>query len=374
MSPVTNPVARTPIVESTPDTGRVITLVPKPKKAKAQKIPTGYYRRKGGDVWYYRRKIDGVQINESTGFTDLEKARRRGAELEAAQREGDLGWTTQKMPTLRQYFAETPEVNLRVKDFVDAIDPHGKVRLNHVTKDLCRKWMIERLKAHTKYDRPFTPGTVRVECAIIKAWLQHVVGHKQLLRENPWKGIKLPKKSVKKRYLRSGDEETRLFDVLTTFDAEIVRAVRILIGSGLRISEFLGTRPRDVQHATIGVRGEVAKGGYSRNVPIHATVVEHVEAQREARGLEPFSTDPLFTMTASSLAKRLKRACVLAGIEQLTPHDLRRTYGTRMAFKVPAKVLQLLMGHKQISTTFEHYNVAEECTLGALVEAAGQIV
>jgi integrase len=375
MSPVNSSARSHPsIADPESPTGQratVIALVPKPKKASAPaRVPTGFYKR--GEVWYFRRKIDGVQINVSTGFADLKRAERFAEDCVRAQREGDLGWTTQTMPTVGQYFTDIePKVSKRVAAFVEA---HKHLRLNRVDDNVCRKWVTTRSEANTQYDRPFASGTVRVECAILKAWFQRVVGQKKLLRVNPWKGVKLPKKSVKKRYLRSGDEEKRLFDALVTFDAEIVRAVKILIGSGLRIAEFLSTRPRDVQNGIIGVRSEYAKGGYSRNVPVHATVIAEIEAQREARGLEPFSTECLFNLPYNNVRDRLKRACDLAGIEKITPHDLRRTYGTRMAFKVPAKVLQLLMGHKQISTTFEHYNVAEEDTLGALVASAGQIV
>jgi integrase len=323
-------------------------------------------------VWYFRRKINGVTINVSTGFTDIEDARRRGAELEHAQRYGDRGWETKEMPTVQQYYdAHKDDVSPRVAAFVET---YGKERLNRIDSEVCRTYIHVRLKAHTRYHRPFTPGTVRVECAILKAWFQRVVGAKKLLRENPWKGVKLPKKSVKKRYLRHGDEETRLFNTLGTFDPEIVRAVRVLIGSGLRISEFLGMRPRDVQNGVIAVRKECSKGAVARNVPVHESVIAEIEAQRAARGLEPFSTEALFDLPKFNLAQRLKRASKLAGIELITPHDLRRTYGTRMAFKVPAKVLQLLMGHRQISTTFEHYNVAEEDTLGSIVTSAGSIL
>ena len=42
-----------------------------------------------------------------------------------------------------------------------------------------------------------------------------------------------------------------------------------------------------------------------------------------------------------------------------TLHDLRRTYGTRMARVVPMHVLKEYMGHAKITTTQEYYLAAE---------------
>lgn len=42
-----------------------------------------------------------------------------------------------------------------------------------------------------------------------------------------------------------------------------------------------------------------------------------------------------------------------------TLHDLRRTYGTRMARVIPMHVLKEYMGHAKITTTQEHYLAAQ---------------
>ncbi len=45
--------------------------------------------------------------------------------------------------------------------------------------------------------------------------------------------------------------------------------------------------------------------------------------------------------------------------EHGTIHDLRRTYGTRMARVVPMHVLKEYMGHSKITTTQSYYLAAE---------------
>ncbi len=52
-----------------------------------------------------------------------------------------------------------------------------------------------------------------------------------------------------------------------------------------------------------------------------------------------------------------------------TIHDLRRTYGTRMARHVPAHELRRLMGHSSINTTIRHY-LAVGDDVAAKIEAA----
>jgi integrase len=57
-------------------------------------------------------------------------------------------------------------------------------------------------------------------------------------------------------------------------------------------------------------------------------------------------------MDRSRLLKRFKAAGHRAGLEQVRFHDLRHTFGTRMAAAgVPLRTLQEWMGHRDFKTT-----------------------
>ncbi|WP_419193564.1 tyrosine-type recombinase/integrase [Kolteria novifilia] len=50
----------------------------------------------------------------------------------------------------------------------------------------------------------------------------------------------------------------------------------------------------------------------------------------------------------------------------ITLHDLRRSFGTRMAAKVPAQTLQRLMRHAELATTMAFYADVEQAAVDAL--------
>ena len=69
---------------------------------------------------------------------------------------------------------------------------------------------------------------------------------------------------------------------------------------------------------------------------------------------------------------RFKRALKAASVREVRFHDLRHTYGTRMAAAgAPLRTLQGWMGHKSYTTTEVYADFAPDPTQGAaLAEAA----
>ena len=73
----------------------------------------------------------------------------------------------------------------------------------------------------------------------------------------------------------------------------------------------------------------------------------------------PHMSGKLFPVTVSALKDAFERAVANAGIEDFHFHDLRHTFGTRLAeMGVPLTVIKELMGHRTIKTTeryIHHY-------------------
>jgi integrase len=70
---------------------------------------------------------------------------------------------------------------------------------------------------------------------------------------------------------------------------------------------------------------------------------------------------------ASKGRVRFKQALARAGLRPLRFHDLRRTYGTRMAAAgAPLRTLQGWMGHRDYKTTEIYADFAPDPTQGAL--------
>jgi len=73
----------------------------------------------------------------------------------------------------------------------------------------------------------------------------------------------------------------------------------------------------------------------------------------------------------SELVGRFKRALRAGGVRQVRVHDLRHTFGTRMAAAgVPMRTLQEWMGHRDYKTTLIYADYAPAANEAALVNAA----
>jgi integrase len=372
--------------------GRIAPLKKKAKRSSSP-VPTGFYRRPGGTIWYWRRKIHGVPYNESTTFTDLKDAIRWADDKVEAIKYGNMGWSAKGIPTVKEYYdarpaylkdgrPRNPDYDRQLLPFVEA---HARVKLNQITFETCRAWIAKRLTTDTQYGVPFSPGTVRTECSHLRAFFNRAVGTgaKKCLRENPWRvadpddRVKLPKKAIATRKLET-EEQPEFLAALGSVGSvyarsgELERLAKIVLGSGLRREEICFLRSENVHHGAIHVPADIAKWGKPRTVPVGADVLALIDQQRAARGLEKKSEARLFEIPPVYLDELFLKASRAAQLKPtISPHDLRRTYASRMSFKVPPKVLQLLMGHADIKTTMDHYVDVKKAQVASVVAAAG---
>ena len=139
--------------------------------------------------------------------------------------------------------------------------------------------------------------------------------------------------------------------------------------TGLRQGELLGLRWRDIDWSAgrVRVRQSYVRGEFgtpksrrsSRSVPLADRVAGELDRHfqrsayqaRRRPGLLP-PADRASRSTARRLTKRFKAAAKRAGIREVRFHDLRHTFGTRMAGAgVPLRTLQEWMGHRDFKTT-----------------------
>lgn len=144
--------------------------------------------------------------------------------------------------------------------------------------------------------------------------------------------------------------------------------------TGLRQGELLGLRWRDVDFKASRVRvvspyvrGEFADPksvGSARSVPMANRVAAALAELRE-KTLFRQASDLVFAhpdtgkpLDRSKLVRRFAQAVKRAEVNTVTFHELRHTFGTRMAAAgVPMRTIQQWMGHADIKTTqiYAHY-------------------
>jgi len=146
--------------------------------------------------------------------------------------------------------------------------------------------------------------------------------------------------------------------------------LEVLYASGLRVSELVTLKVPQVSR-DMGVVRVLGKGSKERLVPLGEEALSWLERYlREARPLllGGRASDALFVtgraeaMTRQAFWHLLRRYAVQAGIgKPVSPHTLRHAFATHLLnHGADLRVVQLLLGHSDISTTQIYTHVARE--------------
>jgi integrase len=208
---------------------------------------------------------------------------------------------------------------------------------------------------------------------------------------NPCAAAELPRAS-------ETDPDIRFLDV-TEFEALLQAVPQDHLGateralyltaamSGLRQGELLALRWRDVDWVAgrLRVRRNLVRGEFG--IPksrrgarspladrVAAVLEDHFRASAYAADDDLVFAHPALgsPLDRSKVLKRFKAAAKQAGIRDAVRfHDLRHTFGTRMAAAgVPMRTLQEWMGHRDFKTTLIYVDYAPNAQERELVERA----
>lgn len=146
--------------------------------------------------------------------------------------------------------------------------------------------------------------------------------------------------------------------------------LELLYACGLRVSELVGLKVTEIglQEGVIRVTG---KGSKTRLVPMGEEALEWIGRYlKEARPdiLQKRLSDSLFVtqrgeaMTRQAFWYLIKRYALQAGIRKpISPHVLRHAFATHLLnHGADLRVVQMLLGHADISTTQIYTHVARE--------------
>jgi len=144
-----------------------------------------------------------------------------------------------------------------------------------------------------------------------------------------------------------------------------------LYATGLRVSELVGLKLHEVNF-DMGVVRVFGKGSKERLVPLGEQAIDWVRryllearpallGQRQSHDL--FVTARGAAMTRQAFWGLIKRYALHAGIDpvRLSPHVLRHAFATHLLnHGADLRVVQLLLGHSDISTTQIYTHIARE--------------
>ena len=191
-------------------------------------------------------------------------------------------------------------------------------------------------------------------------------------KDNPVSQLAIPKAAKKLPGTLSEADVDALLDapeVEEPIECRDKCMLEVLYATGLRVSELIGLRLSEVslQQGLVRVMG---KGNKERLVPLGENALDALQDYlHSARPqLLKHQTDVVFVsnrgvqMTRQTFWHRIKHYAVKAGIRtELSPHTLRHAFATHLLnHGADLRVVQMLLGHSDLSTTQIYTHVATE--------------
>ena len=223
------------------------------------------------------------------------------------------------------------------------------------TRTELRKYIDNRLS------EGLSPAAVENERKALRS-LFSFLKKEGLRNDDPTKGIRHIKVPYNEKRCPSVDDVERVLNegCLRSNDAEKIRMlIRLIATTGLRLSEAASIRKDSIDYTSNELR-VMGKGRKLRVVPLLPDVSAAIGEYIEKRPSESTFIFPGKTKTGYAeiynIEKTLKRACIRAGVEPFTPHQLRHLYATEM-LKNGAKleVVGRILGHSSIGITADVY-------------------
>lgn len=245
------------------------------------------------------------------------------------------------------------------------------LKLEHIDKKAIREFLA------SLYEQNSQKRTLARRLATLRSFFKYACAW-QNLSQNPVEDIENPKLEKKIPVSLTYAQVTKLLeqpDISTYLGFRDRCIMELFYSSGLRVSELVGLNRKDVDsdQLLIRVRGKgkkeriipVTKNGadwitrYLQHIERHISCEGHREEQdneaiflnKEGTRLSPRSVDRNF--------EKYLKASGLAGT--ITPHTIRHTIATHwLENGMDLKTIQLLLGHRSLSTTTIYTQVSPQ--------------
>jgi integrase len=266
----------------------------------------------------------------------------------------------------REGLAESTQAKYlsHLAEWVDVIG--GEEQLAGATRDDAERYLDRLLGADG-----LSVATVRLRLVAIKKFYDHLEDRELLDGRNPFARVKPPKARKKPNDFLSAAEDEAMHAACVTPQERILHA--LLRYGGLRIGEATALVQRNVDLERGELRVTVSKSDAGlRTIPIHDRLRKELEAwlsRLEQSGqLRPdlplLITSNRTHMKAAFGWRLIKRIAGRANVRPLpgaqlsevSPHTLRRTFGTDLLNRgTRIEFVSKMMGHSDTRVTLESY-------------------
>jgi len=325
----------------------------------------GLSKRKGSECWHMCFFLEGRKVRKSTGTSNKRDAQKiyDTARFRIAQGTYDSK-LRRDMPffELVDQFLEKHSLVEKASYKRDKVIGtvvkayFGKTPVGDITPFDIKEWRKWRMKRVTRRGKPITKAALNRELAFMKTMFNLAVEW-GWLKSNPAQDVKLLKGETKRLRILEREELTGLIGAAANYLRPIIIAA---VSTGMRKSELLGLRWKDIDFGRGFIRVEHSKNGEARSVPMDDFLKEKLLPIKRGKA----SNDAVFTREGAIVTcfkEAFKAACRRAGISDFRFHDLRHTAASLLAAGgCDIITLQNILGHKSISMTQRYAHLIPE--------------
>lgn len=173
--------------------------------------------------------------------------------------------------------------------------------------------------------------------------------------------IPMPKKERKLPEVLNKEEVRKLIEAADTVKSRLI--ISLLYSTGLRVSELVNLRKKDINFEDNSGWVRQGKGGKDRLFMISANLSDELKSFMDGKGKDyeyVFSSNA--PLTTRNIQKILKGAKIRAGIDKkATPHSLRHSFATHLLEGgTDIRMIQTMLGHSSLSTTQVYTHISSE--------------
>jgi site-specific recombinase XerD len=204
--------------------------------------------------------------------------------------------------------------------------------------------------------RKLKPTTINPIMGALRFFYGKTLGQKDIVDEIPYARLADSLPAVLSR------EEVERF-LKTVRNLKMRTAFITIYAAGLRVSELVALTSRDIDSTRMVIAIRHGKGGKDRYVMLSEQLLgilrDYWKRTKPTHWLFP-GPDPLQPVTTRSLQRVFHAAAEAAGFDKnVTVHTLRHSFATHLLEqKVDIRVIQGLLGHRNINSTTRYTRVA----------------
>ena len=256
--------------------------------------------------------------------------------------------------------------NQKFLDFVNSSKTHPEYQKSLLSKGSKRTLediTNKDLKAYLAFlisDRVLSPSSVNLAISSLKFL------YSEVFKKNILEGIKHPKPEKKLPIVLNQDEIKAMIEATKNKKHRLI--IELLYGTGLRVSEAVNMRVKDLHLDEKTAFVKYGKGKKERFVKLPNTFINHAKSYlKKRKKSSTFLFDSRKGPITSRQAERVvKNAALKAKInKKVFCHALRSSFATHMLDSgTDIRIIQVLLGHSSLDTTQRYTKVSKQLIMG----------